>query len=125
MTRRFYTWFMLALVVGVPLLLVYLPGFALRNPRARLNIRNPEYWLSPERRQGTVDYFCRHMERLGALVMALLCYIHWLVIQANAQTPPTLSSPWFIGGLVAFTILSLLWAAALVGRFREVPREGP
>lgn len=124
MTREFYTWLMFALVVGMPLLLVYLPAFVFASPRAKINVPNREYWLAPQRRQETVGFLCQHIARFATLLLLLLCYVHWLVIQANAQVPPKLSSPWFIGGLVVFVILSITWAGALLGRFRKVPREG-
>lgn len=124
MTREFYTWFMLAFVVGMPLLLVYLPAFALASPHARINLPNREYWLAPQRRQATVAFLCQHLARFGTLLLLLLCYLHWLVIQANAQVPPQLSSTWLVGGLVGFLISGVTWAGVLFGRFRKVPREG-
>jgi uncharacterized membrane protein len=122
MTRDFYTWFMLGFVVGMPLLLVYLPAFVFSSPKARINVPNRQYWLAPERRQETVDFLCQHLARFGTLLLLLLCYVHWLVIQTNTRVPPKLSSPLFIGGLVVFVILSIIWAGVLLGRFRKVPR---
>jgi hypothetical protein len=124
MTREYYTLLMLALVVGMPLLLVYLPAFAFSGPEAKINVPNRDYWLAPERRQATVCFLRRHIARFGTLLLLLLCYVHWLVVQANAQVPPRLSSPWFMGGLIVFVVLSIIWAAVLRGRFRKVPREG-
>lgn len=123
MSRDFYTWFMLAFVVGLPLLLAYLPAFAFRRPAARINLPNATYWLAPERRQETIDFICRHLARFGILLVLLLCYSHWLVIEANLQVPPKLSSPRFNGGLLLFVTLSLVWAGILLGRFFRVPRE--
>jgi uncharacterized membrane protein len=124
MSRHFYTWFMLAFVVGLPILLVYVPSFVLRNQRTQFNLPNRDYWLAPERRQETVEFLCRHTSRFGVLLSLLLCYVHWLVIQANAQIPPKLSSSWFIGGLAVFVVLCIALIGALLGRFRKVPREG-
>jgi hypothetical protein len=124
MGRELYTWFMLAFVVGMPLLLVYLPAFIFSSPRTKINVPNREYWLAPERRQKTVQFLCRHMERFAALFLLLFCYAHWLVIQANAQVPPKLSSPWFVAGLLVFVVLSIIWAGVFLGRHRKVPREG-
>ena len=124
MTRQFYTWFMLAFVVGLPLVLVYLPTCLLRSPRARINVPNREHWLAPERKEDTIEFLCRHMTRFGLLLLLFLCYVHWLVIDAHGQVPPRLSSPWFIGGLVGFVVLSIAWAGALLVRFRRMPSKG-
>lgn len=124
MRRGFYIGFMLAFVAGLPLLVVGLSTFLFRRPHARLGIPNQAYWSAPDRRQETVDFLCQHMARFGSLLMLLLCFSHGLVVRANAQLPPKLSSAWFIGGLIVFLVLTLVWAGALLVRFRKMPREG-
>ena len=121
MSRQFYIWFMLAFVVGIPLLLVVLPNLALRHTRIPFNLPNRDFWLAPDRRQETVEFLCRHNARFGILLTVFLCYVHWLVIRANAVAPPTLSSAMFIVGLTVFALLSIAWLGALLGRFRKVP----
>ncbi|HEX5737882.1 MAG TPA: hypothetical protein VFY22_05180 [Hydrogenophaga sp.] len=123
MSSEFYTWFMLAFVVGLPLLLTYLPAFVFNRSSARFNLPNEAYWLAPERRQETVSFLCRHMARFGMLLALLFCYSHWLVVQANVQVPPRLSTPWFMGGLIVFVLSIILWAGVLLGRFLRVPRS--
>ena len=123
MPRQFYAWFMLALTAGLPLLLTLLPSLLFRSERIRLNLPNRDYWLAPERKSATVAYLCRHNARFATALTLFLCYVHWLVLRANATAPPRLSSPQFISGLLAFGAFAVAWFAMLLGRFRKVPRE--
>ena len=118
MPRVSYMRFMLGIVVLLPLALVYLPNLALRLPGARINLPHRDYWLAAERRAETIEYLQRHSVRFGCTLLAFLCYVHWLVVRANAATPPGLAAAWFVGGLVAFLAVMLVWTIALFMRFR-------
>lgn len=121
MPRAFYVRFMLFFVVVLPLAVVFLPSLAMSSPKARINLPNREYWLAPERRAETVACLQRYSARFGSLLVVFLCYVHWLVLRANANVPPNLSASWFIGGLMFFVASMVVWTVALVGRFRKVP----
>jgi len=123
MSRRFYIWFMLTFVAVLPLLLVLLPNLIVRYTRVRLNLPNRDFWLAPERRQESVAFLCRHHARFGMLLTIFLCYVHWLVVRANAVAPPRLSSGMLIAGLVVLALLSVAWLGVLLGRFRQIPRK--
>jgi uncharacterized membrane protein len=122
MPRQFYVWLMLAIFAAVVLALVVLPNRIFRNPDARINLPNREYWLAAERRAETIEILSRQSVRFSAMLLVFLCYAHWLVVLANAVSPPRLSSPWFVGGLVVFMLATLAWVISLLGRFRNVPR---
>ena len=122
-SRGAYVRFMLALVIGFPLLLHAVIGFAFRNRDARINLPNREYWLAPERREQTVSILRSTMRQFVTLLVVFLCYTHWLVVRANGSTPPRLSTAWMFGGLMTFLALSLLWTRRLLRRFR-MPPEG-
>jgi len=122
MPRRFYVGFMLVFVVALPSALVFLPAANLNKPNARINLPNREYWLAPERRAETLEVLHAYMARIGSMLVIFLSYVHWLVVRANTLVPPRMSKPWIIGGLVVFGVCTLLWAWALVGRFRDVPQ---
>lgn len=123
MTRSFYTWFMLAFVVVLPLILAYLPGATFRRPGVRISLPHGEYWLDPERREETIAFLVRHMARLGTALTLFLCYTHWLILRANQAVPPRLESSWFIGGLVVFLLATVLWLGVFLKRFRKAPRQ--
>jgi hypothetical protein len=116
--RAIYVRLTLTLVVVVPLAVNLLASLSLRNTNAAIKLPNRDYWLAPERRRESVDFVRRHIARFSRMLMVFGCYVHWLVVRANALTPPALSSPWFIAGLIAFLVSTLIWAAIFVGRFR-------
>jgi len=116
--RIVYERILIGLLLLPPILLVVLPRLSLRNPNARINLPNREYWLAPERRAETVAIVAGGCTRFAMMLVIFLCYAHWLVVRANATSPPTLSSAWFESGLVVFLVLTLWWARRMVTRFR-------
>lgn len=122
MPRSFYLSLMLALVVGLPLILVVGSSSALRNANARLNVPNRSYWLAPQRRAETIQFMLRQFSYFALMLAAFLCYGHWLVVQANASIPPMLPSSKFTAGLVVFAALLLIWMWVFFARFRVASR---
>lgn len=122
MARASYVRFMLLFVVVLPLVLVFVPSISLNNPRTGIRLPNKEYWLAPERQAETIEFLRQHMARFGSMLVVFLCYIHWLVIRANAVVPPSMSAAWVIGGIGVFVICALVWSGALLRRFINVPR---
>lgn len=118
MTRGLYLAVMLLVSIVVPLLLVVIPSRALARPGARINLPNRDYWLAPERREETIRFLARQMAFFACLVLIFLCYVQWLVVRANALTPPMLDSRALFAGLAAFLVCTLSWIARLIGRFR-------
>lgn len=121
MARTTYAAFMLAFAAGLPLLVALLPNLLFRSAHVRLNLPHREYWLAPERRPETVTFLCRHNARFAFLLTLFLCYVHWLVVRANAAAPPRLSSPLLVAGLILFGVTGLVWFGVLLARFQRVP----
>jgi len=120
MPRAAYVHLMLASGVGLPLLMVLFQNLLLSRVNLRLNLPNREYWLAPARRAQTIEFLRQHFARFGSMLVVFLCYVHWLVVRANASFPPRLSSFWFIAGLIAFLVATLVWSKRLFDRFRVV-----
>jgi len=116
--RPIYLLITVAIVLLPPILLVVVPRRTFRNPNARINLPNHNYWLSPERRAATVQILARQCTRFAQLLLAFLCYGHWLVVRANLTVPPTWSTGWFLAGLVVFLGLTVRWTIRLIDRFR-------
>jgi hypothetical protein len=116
--RALYLRITLGLVLLPPILLVYLPRRTFRNPKARINLPNRDYWLAPERRAQTVELLAQQCTRFGEMLLAFVCYGHYLVVRANELKPPRLSSVWFLAGVVVFLGFTVLWTARLLARFR-------
>jgi hypothetical protein len=119
MPRGGYRGLMLTLLVGLPSLLTALTWWSLGASSARINLPNKDYWLAPERRTATIAYLRTCLLWFGVLLLAFLCYVHWLVVLANGQQPPRLDNAWFIGGLVSFFAALLVWLKMFFGRFRR------
>jgi energy-converting hydrogenase Eha subunit E len=119
MPRGAYVGIMLAVVLGLPVVMVYGTWLAMANPDARINIPHRVYWLGPERRDATIALLRVGVMRFGVALVVFLCYVHWLVVRANAAVPVRLATPWLLGGLVAFLVASLVQVAMLVRRFRH------
>ncbi|HEX7111345.1 MAG TPA: hypothetical protein VF216_02795 [Mizugakiibacter sp.] len=119
--REGYLRFMTALVLLLPVLVVYLPNWLLARVGFAVNLPNRQYWMAPERRGDTLAYLRGNSFRLGYLLVGLLAYVHWLVVRANAAVPPVLDARWLVGGLVVFVVGAGACVLALVRRFVRVP----
>jgi hypothetical protein len=124
-SRGAYVGMMLVLDAGLPALLVTLTHFALGSPKARINLPNRDYWLAPERRDETVAFLRAHAARFAGVLMAFLCYVHWLVVRANEAQPARLSSSWVNAGVAAFLVFAVIWTRMLLRRFRRRPPGPP
>lgn len=118
MPRRHYIALLLGVAVVVPLFLVIIPRHALSKPGTRISLPNGDYWLAPERREQTVRFLARQTSVFAWLVVLFLCYVQWLVVHANALTPPSLNSEALVSGLVVFLVCTFFWIVRLVARFR-------
>lgn len=118
MPRQTYLAGFSLVLIGVPLLIAFLPGSLLSHRNAQLNIPNRAYWLAPERRDTTLAFIRGHGKWFAATVSLFLGYVHWLVVQANQLQPPILSSTDILGGLAAFLLALVVWLAGLYLRFR-------
>ena len=113
MTRGTYLAFMAGVVAGMPTLLSAIIGAAIRRSPACINIPHRDYWLAPARREATVDYLLRHTARLAAGVALFALALHFVLIHANALSPPRLEASYMWGllagalGGVAFWIIDL------------------
>jgi uncharacterized membrane protein len=119
MPHAFYVRFMLVFVIGLPTLLVVLTWLAIGSPKARVNLPNKDYWLAPERCAETMAYLRSGILWFGTMLLAFLCYTHWLVVLANESQPARLANSWFIGGLVVFFAALLVWLKVFLGHFRQ------
>ena len=119
MPRTFYIRFMLAFVLGLPTIMTFVTWRALGSAKTRINLPNRDYWLAPERRAETIAFLRAGLLWFGVLLVAFLCFAHWLVVLANRTQPAHLVEPWFFGGLGVFVIAVCLWLMLLLGHFRS------
>lgn len=128
MSRDGYVAFMAAITVGVPLLIALGGLLARLLPTGLVNLPNKDYWLAPERRDAALATLERWLVAFAGALAFFLCYVHWLVVEANAATPPRLPETPFIAGLAIFIAAALGWSIAFYSRFAapvKGARAGP
>jgi hypothetical protein len=121
MSRRTYMAFMLGAVVAIPMLVGLSGHLARFLPLQLLNLPNKQYWLAPDRRAATLESISSMCVPYALVLAIFLCFVHWLVVQANAVRPPKLAQTPMLVGLAVFTIASLVWLSILFRRFGRVP----
>ncbi len=118
-TQRSYVFTAIFACVVLPVVLVLPLSLALNNPNAVINLPNRDYWLAPERRADTVEFIRKQMMRFGTALLIFICYVHWLVVKANAQSPPRLAAAPFVSAIAVFLGFVVVWIAIHFTRFRR------
>lgn len=119
MPRSSYVIFMIALLVGISLLLAFLPSALTRMDVRYINLPNGQYWLAPERRHETFAFLRLHFITFASVLLVFLTYVHWLVVQANQQQPPQLSTSGITSALLVFFAIVIAWLIVLYRRFNK------
>lgn len=120
MTRDFYGKFLFAMGVGFPIAMVALLT-VVYSKAGDMKLPNRDYWLAPERIAQTRSLLVSHAVWFGCLMVAIVCYMHWLILGAHRSVPPHLSNQLVMGGLLVFTAIAVGWIIALLRAFR-LPR---
>jgi hypothetical protein len=119
MGRGVYRGYMAFLVIVVPLLVAGLPVWVSRRWPMLLNIPNREYWLAPERRAETLTSLRTRTAVLAIAMVGLICFVHVLVMRANAGDQPELDQRPLLVGLGTFIAFMIGWIVSLYRRFRR------
>lgn len=95
-------------------------GFILRRtPVSLMNLPNKDYWLAPERRQGTIDLVSRQFLLFGSATLLLLLHIFHQSFRVHLGIAQQLEHP--IASIGAYLIFSLFWTIGLLLRFMRRP----
>jgi hypothetical protein len=121
MTRAFYTKFVFGMGVGFPIAMVALLSVVYSQAKD-MKLPNRDYWLAPERIAQTRALLVAHGVWFGCLMVAMVCYVHWLVLVAHRSVPPHLSNQLVMGGLLVFMGVATGWVIGLLRAFR-IPRS--
>ena len=121
MPRGTFLRFTIALLVGLPLLIAFLSSVTSILPVRLINLPNREYWLAPERQADTLAYLRKHGTRLSVILAIFLCFVHWLVLQANAHSPPLFPESQFFIGIGAFLVGLVTWLGGFIVHFGRRP----
>jgi uncharacterized membrane protein len=118
MTRDFYTKFVFFMGAALPIALVALLTL-IYSKASDMKMPNRDYWLAPERIAQTRALLVAHAAWFGCLMVAMVCYIHWLELAAHQSVPPRLSNRLVTAGLFVFFLLAGSWIIALLRYFRR------
>jgi RNA polymerase sigma factor (sigma-70 family) len=123
MTHSHYVLVSLLFGCGYPLFFVAI-GYLVRFvpvTKYTFKIANRDYWLAPERREETFKYFFHHCLWMACFAAIFVLALQLLVVQANHQAPPKLSSPlaWGAGG--CFIVVTAIWIGILMRHFKRIP----
>lgn len=121
LARGDYVHFMLYIGVAVPMVMVAILTFV-NTRKIKLKLPHGDYWMAPSRVAETRALLVGHSVWFGTLFIALICYVHWLVLKAHQQAPPHLPGALALGGIATFVLLASGWALVLLAVFRRPPR---
>jgi len=122
MTHNGYVRFTLLMGVALPIVLVAFLTFVYRNAKD-MKLPNREYWLAPERIARTRSVLVAHAVWFGSLLVAMVCFVHWLELGAHRRMPPHLSNAAVEAGLLVFFLITAGWILALLISFRRPRRR--
>src|SRR5262249_61256788 len=89
MTRNGYLFFILSLVLVYPGLIGFLIGFLPRVRPEWVNFPNRDYWLAPQRRGDSLEFFFAPGGWFSFLLFFLVFGIYWTILFGNGRvTPP-------------------------------------
>jgi hypothetical protein len=121
MPRAGYEHFMLAMSIGFPLALVGILSLAFATA-SNMKVPNSDYWLSPDRIAATRAFLIARSAWFGAMLCLMVCFVHYLELNANTHVPPHLSGGLALTALLGFFLVTAGWIFALMAAFR---RPGP
>ncbi len=118
MAKGQYRLFILLLAVALPLALAAIMRFAYSRT-TQFKLPNSDYWLAPQRLERTRSFLVAHGIWFNILLAGLMCFIHWLVLDANRRQPPFLSNPVVFLGLLVLLACMIAWIGTLMAAFRR------
>jgi uncharacterized membrane protein len=121
MSRAGYLTFIAVLGAGLPLFVVGLCYVIRSSPVRTVNVPHRAYWLAPERRAATFDFFFHHSLWFACLSLAFILATHYLVVQANLTEPARMPTPPLLALMGFFVAGVLLWVVSLYRRFSRPP----
>jgi len=88
-------------------------------PVSLINLPNKDYWLSPERKQETVDVLSRQFLWSGSATLLLLLDIFHQSFNVHLGKAPALGHP--AASIAAYVVFSVLWSVHLIATFMRRP----
>jgi hypothetical protein len=119
MSRDGYIAFMLAFAVLLPIFVAAMAGMVPRVIGTARHIPNHDYWFAPTRRDASVARLGSHACLAGCLLVLFIGALHFVILDANAQTPAQMAEPTFFVMLALFLVGMAVWVARFRCMFRR------
>jgi uncharacterized membrane protein len=113
-----YRLFILLFAVVLPIGLVVFITRAYSRAK-EMKLPNRDYWLAPQRIARTRSFLVAHGIWFGSLLVGFMCFMHWLVLDANRRLPPQISNQAVFSGLFVMLGCMMAWIATLMVVFRR------
>jgi len=107
----------LTVIVGVAAGFLVLAGGVLRSPPRWISVPRRDWWLAPERGEGTRQDLALRLLCLGALTQLLLLDLFHRSVRFNLGRTPALESYWLDLGV--FGLVAVVWLVCLIWRYRQ------
>ena len=118
MPRSAHMALMIALMAGIPALIAGIFACVRYLPSSLINLPNKDYWLAPERRNESLTWLANAGFWFASLEAVFFIGLHFLVLQANAGSPPKLSDAIWL--MLAIMLGGVAWIIAAI--LRRFPR---
>jgi uncharacterized membrane protein len=109
------------LAAALPVFLV--PRSMAKLSNDKINLPNKEYWLAPERRAETIQYFGIQMGWFGCALLALLLSGLYIAVAANFRPDHHFDSGFFYVVLGAFLAFVIVWLVRLLSHFGRARQQ--
>lgn len=117
----------LQVFVGVSVLAAIIgfgiPKIIFAIPPQLINLPNKQYWLAPERRAETTQFFSTYFGWFGCAMYVILIVTFDYAIQSNLhpQNPPDPARMWYV--LAGFLLFSAVFTIRMLTKFLRPPRS--
>ncbi len=118
--KRLFLELYIIILLSLTAIYVLVPRLVGILPPAMINLPNKNYWLAPERRTATAEYFLDHFAIFGAGTLALLIVIFQLCINANLPGQTTFPSALAMALSVAYLVFVGIWLTMFFLKFLRV-----
>ncbi len=110
--------FMKIYLVAVGFITVLFSGIGCvlrRTSDSLINLPNKDYWLSPERREETMDFLSRRFLGFGSATLLLFLDMFHQSFRVHLGRASALEHP--AASIVAYVAFSVLWSATMIVKF--------
>jgi len=88
-------------------------------PDSIINLPNKDYWLTPERRENTIERLAEQMLLFGSIALLFLDGTLYLCFQANYSAKAAMNAKLLWGMIGGFAAITIVWILSLIRSLRR------